>query len=558
MPSFLSILPVLFLEFLSISLTRSILPPLLTTTFPQSIYLIMGLAEAIKGILSFTFGPSIGSWSDTAGRKRVLIYTVFFTTAPIIVLGMMSVLADPEDEVENLELTRSSLKIFITLFSLSGIFASTFTLTFSYIADTTSTRKETVIGFGLALSTFGLSFTIGPMLGGYIARPEAFIKRYSTDIIEEGEDSGLETDTNLKDSTFTTISDPGVQRVFLCSLILIALDLIYVTQYLRETIPQVKPSTPLKPPPSETSPSTPLSFKTRMHNAWSTARTQKVPHPRELFQGVMHLREDPLLNEIAVITFLYYTSVWSIVSTLVFYVTKRFEFGPQRLGELLSAFGLCTVFAEGVLVGIVVPVFGEIKVMRFGLICFIIQCILISLASQPWHIFGCVLLSTATNLVYPSLTSLVTSHVSENKVGESLGAVNGIKSLTEGIGPLVFGMLMSFTEDSIWPGSPYILSALLAVSAWYRTYKLDISDSYISEKYEVEITPKSISRSVKKVTGAWLGFSPVKGGGRSGVDIMRSGGVEDDNWEGEGLLSEVEEDEEGEWQTKKNLFVSAA
>lgn len=119
-------------------------------------------------------------------------------------------------------------------------------------------------------------------------------------------------------------------------------------------------------------------------------------------------------------------------------------------------------------------------------------------------------------------------------------------------------MLMTFTEDSIWPGSPYILSAFLAVSAWYRTYKLDISDSYISEKYEVEITPKSISRSVKKVTGAWLGFSPVKGGGRSGVDIMRSGGVEDDNWEGEGLLSEVEEDEEGEWQTKKNLFVSAA
>ena len=95
-----------------------------------------------------------------------------------------------------------------------------------------------------------------------------------------------------------------------------------------------------------------------------------------------------------------------------------------------------------VLVGIVVPVWGEIVVMRFGLICFILQCLLISLASRPWHIFACVLLSTATNLVYPSLTSLVTSNVSESRVGESLGAINGIKSLTEGIGPLVFGMLM--------------------------------------------------------------------------------------------------------------------
>ncbi|GMH80427.1 hypothetical protein TrST_g12306 [Triparma strigata] len=550
MPSFVSILPVLFLEFLSISLTRSILPPLLTTTFPTSIYLIMGLAEAIKGILSFTFGPSIGSWSDTAGRKKVLIYTVFFTTAPIIVLGLISVLANPTDTMSDLELTSTALKIFITLFSLSGIFASTFTLTFSYIADTTSTRKETVIGFGLALSTFGLSFTIGPMLGGYIARPEAFIKRYSTDIIEEGSESGLETDSNLQDSTFTTISDPGVRRVFICSLILIALDLIYVSSYLRETITR-KHSTPLNSPPTSSSKQ---SFKTRMHNAWSTARTQKVPHPRELFHGVMHLREDPLLNEIANITFLYYTSVWSIVSTLVFYVTKRFEFGPQRLGELLSAFGLCTVFAEGVLVGIVVPVWGEIVVMRFGLICFILQCLLISLASRPWHIFACVLLSTATNLVYPSLTSLVTSNVSESRVGESLGAINGIKSLTEGIGPLVFGMLMSFTEDSFWPGSPYVLSALLACFAWHRTSKLSVNESYVSEKYVVEMTPNSRGINDKKATGAWLGFSPAKAKTTTAVDIMRSGGVEEDNWEGEGLLSEVEEDEDGRFSPAKNLF----
>ena len=80
--------------------------------------------------------------------------------------------------------------------------------------------------------------------------------------------------------------------------------------------------------------------------------------------------------------------------------------------------------------------------MRFVLGCFVLQCFLISVASESWHIFCCVTLSIFTNLVYPSLTSLVTSHVSETKVGESLGAINGIKSLTEGIGPLVFGMLM--------------------------------------------------------------------------------------------------------------------
>ena len=91
-------------------------------------------------------------------------------------------------------------------------------------------------GFGLALSTFGLSFTIGPMLGGYIARPEAFVARYSTDIVEEGEVDSIESDTNARDVTFTSISDPGVRRVFLCSLVLIAMDLIYVVWFLRETV----------------------------------------------------------------------------------------------------------------------------------------------------------------------------------------------------------------------------------------------------------------------------------------------------------------------------------
>ena len=53
-----------------------------------------------------------------------------------------------------------------------------------------------------------------------------------------------------------------------------------------------------------------------------------------------------------------------MVSTLVLYVTKQFNFGPTRLGELMSAFGVCTVFAEGILVRVVVPAIGEVRTMQ--------------------------------------------------------------------------------------------------------------------------------------------------------------------------------------------------
>jgi len=71
MPSYYSILPVLFLEFLAISLTRAILPPLLTTTFPDSIYLLMGLAEAAKGLLAF-MSTSTGEQERRWEQERIV------------------------------------------------------------------------------------------------------------------------------------------------------------------------------------------------------------------------------------------------------------------------------------------------------------------------------------------------------------------------------------------------------------------------------------------------------------------------------------------------------
>ena len=91
-----------------------------------------------------------------------------------------------------------AMMIFVVLLSLSGIFSSTFTLVFAYISDTVTQREERVSAYGLALATFGLSFTIGPMAGGYLAQ-------YNT------------------------------RYVFVCSLLLTVLDLLYIYAILPES-----------------------------------------------------------------------------------------------------------------------------------------------------------------------------------------------------------------------------------------------------------------------------------------------------------------------------------
>jgi MFS family permease len=77
--SYTPILYVLFLEFLAISLTKSIVPKLLVDTYGSHTYFVVGVMETVKGILAFLSCPAIGKLSDRIGRKPCLLITVVGT-----------------------------------------------------------------------------------------------------------------------------------------------------------------------------------------------------------------------------------------------------------------------------------------------------------------------------------------------------------------------------------------------------------------------------------------------------------------------------------------------
>lgn len=151
MTSYHFILPVLFLEYLSLSLTRSILPSLILNEFGGNSYLLIGLSESVKGLLSFLFCPLIGKLSDSFGRKYFILISMVGTTAPVFFLTYSQ-----------------DMRVYTFLVALSGIFSATFSLTFAYISDCVEKSRCAPI-YGLALATFGFSFTIGPFIGGYIS-----------------------------------------------------------------------------------------------------------------------------------------------------------------------------------------------------------------------------------------------------------------------------------------------------------------------------------------------------------------------------------------------------
>lgn len=506
----LYVLPVLFMEFTALALTRAVLPALLLNEYGAHVYIVMGCADFVRGLLAFIACPMFGKISDVLGRRLCLFVTVLGTCAPVCSLALFSwkavvvssdiqatVIEETTHEIETtsniqhnnntgLQFTFESIlsqpatratttspyaiTVFVILLSLSGIFSSTFTLIFAYISDTVRIQEERVSAYGLALATFGLSFTIGPMAGGYLAH-----------------------------------TNP--HYVFLTSFFLTMANLLYIYAVLPES--RVKAFTGIASDADTAS----LSAANSNASVFSTNEISWNP-----FDSIQLVVMDPFLKQVGKVAFLYYTGLWAIISTLSVYAVKQFHLTPNRLGELMSAIGLSTMVAEAVLVRIMVPMLGEKVSMRIGLLSFAMQCIVLGFAYEPWHLFVCAAFSMLGNLVYPSLSSLVSGSVQPEGIGEALGAINGIKALTEGIGPLVFGSLMTISEHSVLPGWPYLLAAVLAIAAYKETSPLpDVeTDEYIHEldtKKQRQQSWRDSRRQLKtkRVLGEHKGAAPIKG-----------------------------------------------
>ncbi|ESP05412.1 hypothetical protein LOTGIDRAFT_228011 [Lottia gigantea] len=149
-PSVYHALVIIFLEFFAWGLVTSPIIDVLNETFPQHTFLMNGLIQGVKGMLSFLSAPLIGALSDVWGRKPFLLLTVTFTCAPI-------------------PLMRISPWWYFAMISISGIFSVTFSVVFAYVADVT-TEDERSSAYGLVSATFAASLVTSPAIGAYLQK----------------------------------------------------------------------------------------------------------------------------------------------------------------------------------------------------------------------------------------------------------------------------------------------------------------------------------------------------------------------------------------------------
>lgn len=140
---------VIFLEFFAWGLLTTPMLTVLHETFPQHTFLMNGLIQGVKGLLSFMSAPLIGALSDVWGRRSFLLVTVFFTCAPI-------------------PLMRLSPWWYFAMISVSGAFSVTFSVIFAYVADVTAEHERST-AYGLVSATFAASLVTSPAIGAYLS-----------------------------------------------------------------------------------------------------------------------------------------------------------------------------------------------------------------------------------------------------------------------------------------------------------------------------------------------------------------------------------------------------
>ena len=145
-------------------------------------------------------------------------------------------------------------------------------------------------------------------------------------------------------------------------------------------------------------------------------------------------------------------------ATFVYFTARRAAFGPKEIGLLFTVLGIIAVIIQGGLIGRLSKRFGDMNLMKGGLLISAAGLILILFAFNMVSL----LLTSAiyyigTSLIGPSSSSLVTQYSKQNQ-GTSLGIMQSFGSLGRIAGPVTGGILYEF--DIL---IPYITGAFILV-----------------------------------------------------------------------------------------------
>ncbi|NWX81807.1 MFS10 protein, partial [Nothoprocta pentlandii] len=338
-----------------------------------------GLIGSIFSILQFFSSPLTGAVSDCLGRRPVILMTV---------MGLIASYA--------LWAASRTFGIFLLSRIIGGISKGNVSLSTAIIADLHSPKARSK-GMAMIGVAFSLGFTLGPMIGAYLAM-EA----------EKGEVFFL--------------------RSALLALTFAVADLIFIFFLLPETLPKEK-------------------RVSSVTSGFQAAVDLLSPLALFQFSAVTRGRDSPSaknlqnLKTLGLAYFLYLFLFSGLEYTLSFLTHQRFQFSSMQQGKMFFFIGITMAVVQGGYARRIKPG-NEIRAVKTAMMLLVPAFLLIGWAANVTMLgAGLLLYSFAAAVVIPCLSAVVSGYGAASQKGRVMGILRSLGALARALGPIVAATL---------------------------------------------------------------------------------------------------------------------
>jgi MFS family permease len=143
---------------------------------------------------------------------------------------------------------------------------------------------------------------------------------------------------------------------------------------------------------------------------------------------------------------------------------EAFQWTVKEVSFGFAYIGIMIIFTQGYLVRKLLPLWGERRVLKWGLSLFAAGLFLIAFAPNLiWMTLAVTLMSIGNGLSNPSLMGSISLVAAQDEQGASLGVTQSLSALGRIVGPALGGFLFQRLHVT----SPFIASGLIASLALF-------------------------------------------------------------------------------------------
>ena len=177
------------------------------------------------------------------------------------------------------------------------------------------------------------------------------------------------------------------------------------------------------------------------------------------FKDLINFFKIPAILFLIIISFLVTFSFAGFETTFALWTERAMNWASKQTGYAFTFTALLAAIIQGVFIGKLTKIFGEIKLLISSIFLMFVGLFFITLSIQnlSYLIFSLAILGISIGLGNPTINSLLSKNLNKNIVGLSFGAVQSVSSLARILSPLIAGNLFYFLGIN----APYILGSFL-------------------------------------------------------------------------------------------------